>query len=145
MPFSPFFSFPLLTLSRPQLSSPFTRQQSSKVIMEASRAIDFVGPLMLGVLGWEMAVVDILPALYHIYLSLRLTNHLSNKRKEHTPKQSTKLTFALILVSRWFAMSSIIVYLYYTRGHLEASQCRSMPFLMEAFGALVRIGNQCSN
>jgi hypothetical protein len=96
----------------------------------AARAVDFVGPMMLGAIVWEMVATDLALLLS---LSLGYLTHrraLTQKRTAFTTSIS-----ALSIMSRISALACICVYIVFAQGG-SAGNCTVWPLSIVALGAL---------
>lgn len=97
----------------------------------AARAVDFVGPMMLGAIVWDIVVTDL-----SLLLSLPL-DYLTHRRAS-TRQEMTTVTLsvtALSTVSRLSALACISIYIVFAQGGI-AADCRVWPLSIVALGAL---------
>lgn len=100
----------------------------------AAKAIDFIAPLMLGGLCWEMAVTDICPFISTCFDCITRRHHLGKRKKFLDP---LSMSVALVsLLARLSALALLCIYIAFIQG-AQATNCTVWPRTLASLGAVV--------
>jgi hypothetical protein len=105
-------------------------KMSSAMRAGAAQAVDFVGPMMLGILLWEIVSLD-LSSLLSLITDLILKQRANDQKRGNLARSISTLS----IVSRLSALACIAVYLVFTRGS-KVGSCNTLPLAMIALGAV---------
>ena len=103
---------------------------SSAMQAGAAQAVDFVGPMMLGILLWEIVSLH-LSSLLSLITDLILKQRANDQKKGNLAMSISTLS----ILSRLSALACIAVYLVFTRGS-KVGSCNTLPLAMIALGAV---------